>query len=343
MTTEQFANNATTTLNGTINASQTTLTVGNATSFPPVPQFRIIIDSEIMLVTGVSGNLYTVTRGAENTTQASHNNGVNVSMILTAGALQQFNTDNIVSGISSGVLVNTYSNRPSPGISGRLFYPTDGGPHSLDDGTNWRPIIGGIVGTQPPSASNFTWTNQGTATATDSNGCILLSSPSTAGTTRRVFSKSKPSVAFVEASFILANTGTSTGSSEIFPFTGIGLFESGTGKFAYVILVLDDNSIQSLNYLNFGTMASTTSVTSQTNVFALSTANPLFLRLSVSGGTVTAKYSNDPRSDGTTGWITIGTVAANFTTAYDSSCLVIGGEGTTTITINSSVMHYRDG
>lgn len=92
---EQFANNATTTLSviGGINNIVTSIVVTSATPFPTSPQFRIIIDSEIMLVTGVSGTTFTVTRGAENTTAASHSNGATVAMIFTAGALDQLRSD----------------------------------------------------------------------------------------------------------------------------------------------------------------------------------------------------------------------------------------------------------
>lgn len=86
---EQFANNASSTLNGAINNVVTTLVVQSATLFPTQGQFRILIDSEIMLVTGVSGTTYTVTRGTEGTTAASHSNGVPVTHILTAAALNQ--------------------------------------------------------------------------------------------------------------------------------------------------------------------------------------------------------------------------------------------------------------
>ena len=87
MPVEQFANNAVTTLNGAINNSVTSLVVTSATGFSTVPQFRLIIDSEIMLVTAVSGTTFTITRGAEGTTAASHSNGATVAQILTAGGL----------------------------------------------------------------------------------------------------------------------------------------------------------------------------------------------------------------------------------------------------------------
>jgi hypothetical protein len=87
MAVEQFANNASSTLNGAINSSVTSLVVTSATGFPTVGNFRLLIDSEIMLVTAVSGTTFTVTRGIEGTAAASHSNGATVTAILTAGSL----------------------------------------------------------------------------------------------------------------------------------------------------------------------------------------------------------------------------------------------------------------
>ena len=85
--TEQFANNAESTLSGAINNSVTSLVVASATAFPSAGNFRIRMDSELMLVTAVSSNTFTVTRGAEGTTAASHSDGVLVKHVLTAAAL----------------------------------------------------------------------------------------------------------------------------------------------------------------------------------------------------------------------------------------------------------------
>jgi len=87
---EQFSNDASSTLNGTISSSATTLVVTSATLFPSIPQFRIVVEAEIMIVTGVTGTTFTVTRGAEGTTAASHTSGVSVTHVLTAGALANF-------------------------------------------------------------------------------------------------------------------------------------------------------------------------------------------------------------------------------------------------------------
>ena len=90
MASELFANNAATTLSGnggSITNVATTLIVASATQFPATGNFRIIIGSEIMIVTGVSGTTFTVTRGAEGTSNVTHNDGDAVTHILTAGSI----------------------------------------------------------------------------------------------------------------------------------------------------------------------------------------------------------------------------------------------------------------
>lgn len=87
MSTEQFANKAASNLASSIGSGDTTLSVVSASAFPASGNFRILIDSEIILVTAVSGTTFTVTRGAESTSAASHASGAAVTHILTAGGL----------------------------------------------------------------------------------------------------------------------------------------------------------------------------------------------------------------------------------------------------------------
>lgn len=89
---ENFTNQSQTTLNGALNNSQTNVVVTSATGFPAA-NFRIIVDSELMLVTTVSSNTFTVTRAAESTTAATHSNGATVTHVLTAASLVQAITD----------------------------------------------------------------------------------------------------------------------------------------------------------------------------------------------------------------------------------------------------------
>lgn len=92
---EQFSNLAKTTLSGNISAGATSLAVASAAGFPSTGQFRIIIDSEIFLVTGVSGTTFTVTPGYEGTTQANHSSGALLANILTAGIISSVYSNSV--------------------------------------------------------------------------------------------------------------------------------------------------------------------------------------------------------------------------------------------------------
>jgi hypothetical protein len=111
MTTERFANKAITTLNGGIDGVVTSLVVNDPSKFPTLPQFRILVESELMLVTGVSGSTFTVQRGSEGTTNVSHANGVTVTHILTSGALDSLRN---ASGLQSATTIVLISSAPAP-------------------------------------------------------------------------------------------------------------------------------------------------------------------------------------------------------------------------------------
>lgn len=89
---EQLANSATTTLSAAItSAGATTATVTNGSLFPSSGNFRILIDTELILVGARSGNnLSSMTRGIEGTTAATHSNGATVTHLLTKGSLDQY-------------------------------------------------------------------------------------------------------------------------------------------------------------------------------------------------------------------------------------------------------------
>jgi len=87
MAVERYANNATSTLSGSITAASTTLAVNSAADFPTSGQFRILIDSEILLVTSVAGTTFTVQRGVEGTVAAAHNSNATVEHVLTKFSL----------------------------------------------------------------------------------------------------------------------------------------------------------------------------------------------------------------------------------------------------------------
>lgn len=68
-------------------------------------------------------------------------------------------------------LYGTYASRPAPGFQGRIFRSSDGAVEFVDDGTVWRPYIGGRSGKQIPLVAAFT--QYGAATFTDMCGAIV--------------------------------------------------------------------------------------------------------------------------------------------------------------------------
>jgi hypothetical protein len=92
MSRERFTNTDSTTLDGSINDSTTTVVVTDGSQFP-TSYFRILVESEIMLCTSRSSNTLTVVRGQEGTAGASHADDVPVNHIMTAGFLDSFKRD----------------------------------------------------------------------------------------------------------------------------------------------------------------------------------------------------------------------------------------------------------
>lgn len=98
---EQFANDAVTTLSTAVTTtpaagtSETWTVSSTAAPFPQSAQFRIGIDNEICIVTAIlNGTQWTVTRGAESSTIATHTAGTSVACVLTEASLQAFVTAN---------------------------------------------------------------------------------------------------------------------------------------------------------------------------------------------------------------------------------------------------------
>jgi hypothetical protein len=154
MATERFANRPITTLNVGVDSSETSLVVTDPSLFPGVPQFRILIEDEIMLVNGVSGSTYSVSRGAEGTTASSHLSGVAVIHILTAGALDELRS---ASGLRSDTTIVNVDAATAP-TTGQMLVATDsthatwqtvssGGPKTL-----YLPLMSGLL----PAGSTYT-------------------------------------------------------------------------------------------------------------------------------------------------------------------------------------------
>lgn len=136
---ETWANGGSSTLDGGINDSVTSLDVVDASSFPAYPDFKIKIDSEILTVTAISSETFTVERGADGTVAASHSTAVAVKHVVSAGSLD------------------------------RAFRDAYGADY--DNGYPYNRILAeGVTKT----ASDFTWFNQGSGTCVDADDGGLL-------------------------------------------------------------------------------------------------------------------------------------------------------------------------
>ncbi len=310
---EQFANIASTTLNGTISAGATSLVVTSATAFPASGNFRIIVETEIMLVTAVAGTTFTVTRGQESTAAVSHNSGVLVTHTLTAGALTQLKSDLLP--------VSTYASRPAAGVASRIFSPTDGGFQFVDDGTTWRPIIDGIVGTQPPSAASFTAFNQGSATLVDANGTVFMSGANDGGgNVIRGFTQpfTNGVNTICEAVVLMQPDPSQSGST--WSAHGVIIRESSSARAVTMWLAIAHTNSQF-----YGESTTWTSNTSRTGAvgYAYGGPGPMFIRLRKDATNFYSEYSRNRVS-----WVLLDTrtiASIGFSSGPDSAGLVTMG------------------
>lgn len=237
---EQYANNAKTTLNGSINDSTTSITVTDGSVFPSSGDYRLKVDDELMLCTARSGNTLTVTRGIESATAASHSDSAQISLVLT--------TQSFLNLLGEGLQFGPRASRPTAPRKGTRYIPTDYGLESIYDGSNWQHISGGRIVT-PPVVSNFTWVNQGSATAVDRDG-IVMQTPDSSGDQLRMLVASTPGSSYTFRTTVRGYVGTSN-------FYGFGIVvrDSASGK-VITYMTKQDNSItadrwnSSSSYLN---------------------------------------------------------------------------------------------
>jgi hypothetical protein len=159
MTTERFVTRGSTSLAASIEADDLSITVQSTTRFPTQPEFRIGVGQELMLVTGVSGATWTVTRGIEGTVAAQHLAGTAVVAVLTGGALDEMRAeieaeDRTASGIRTATTVVAVGAAAAP-TAGQVLTATSG------TAANWGypigfnvPVIGQLWDSDPSRPSD---------------------------------------------------------------------------------------------------------------------------------------------------------------------------------------------
>jgi hypothetical protein len=92
---ENLANDFQTTLAAAITSTSAT-SISVVTAAPVAAPFRIRIDSEYMLVTaGGTTTTWTVERGVEGSTAATHTNNTPVAMVMTAETFRQLQQERL--------------------------------------------------------------------------------------------------------------------------------------------------------------------------------------------------------------------------------------------------------
>ena len=136
--------------------------------FRPRATFASRSTVKSFLVTAVAANTFTITRGQEGTTAATHASGAAVIHLLTKGGLE--------ARVASRFISDLYANKPAAGVKGRLFLPTDGLFLEYDDGAAWHKY-GPYKRLKAPPQTGWTWVNQGNATATFTGSALVLEDP----------------------------------------------------------------------------------------------------------------------------------------------------------------------
>ena len=199
MTREQFVNNGASTLDGGITDSATSATVADGSVFPATGEFRILINSEVMLVTARATNVLTIVRAQDGTTAAAHSNTDVVTAILTSGAIQTYANDAM--GLDLDSLGHVTYRKPF-----RLL--------DLDGNTL--------------TSSDFTWESMGTSSiADDPGGGMTMTVNETTGGWKVMY-KTMPTPPFaVTACFEFGPFMTISASGSAM---GLGFRDSVTGE-----------------------------------------------------------------------------------------------------------------
>ena len=142
---QKLLNSAASTLAAAITDAATSIVVANSATFLPgtAGSFRVKIDEELIIVTSISGNTLTVTRGAESTTPVGHGAGATVQAVLTAASLAAA----IADGAGEGGSPIAWNETPAGSVNGSntvftLANPPDAGLMLFRSGVCLRPGAG---------------------------------------------------------------------------------------------------------------------------------------------------------------------------------------------------------
>lgn len=278
MASEKYSNFGTSTLNASINGSQTTLVVVSAAFYPTDGNFRLLVDSELMLVTGVAGTTFTVTRGVEGTSAAAHSAGAQATAVLTKSGF-----DTILSEMQQ---LGALASRPVAEKAGRVYLGSDFPIRHRDTGAAWTPYYADRQLTLP-IPGDYAWTHGG-GTATDTtitNGPTFLKVTSTgSGDKMSLFLKNVPTAPYsVTATFIPLFSPTSIS------YCGMCLYD-GTKVLVFDIILA--SNIWSMKGTKFTNITTFSADYFNSQGMPINT-NPVTMKIEDDNSNRILSYSND--------------------------------------------------
>jgi hypothetical protein len=275
---ERFANGGLSSLEAGISDSDLALTVKSAVGFPTGGNFRVVVESEIMLVTDVQGKVFTITRAQEGSSAVAHDADVAVFHVLTAGSLAQRDIEQFGTG---GI-----ASRDAAGQSGRLWLPTEGFV-GQDNGSLWDMMA--LSRFTPPDSGDFTWVNQGSAAVANSKGMMVLSPPGVAsGENVRCLVKSAPGTPYEFTVAMLALSPAYTTATAMAQY-GICWRESGSGK----LLLFGPGMASYPTTFNYTQMTNATTVSVNSVQVSMPAPAIVWIRFADDGTYRTVKISMD--------------------------------------------------
>lgn len=131
----------------------------------------------------------------------------------------------VITGAAGGASINTGTDASkTPSADGNLFLPNNGYQWYRDTGVAFAPWGPIFPLTSPGLLSTWTWRNQGSATAADSNGGVVLSVASEAGNNLHILEKT------VSGSFTVDWMGLQFQHTANATRSGIAIVDSASGK-----------------------------------------------------------------------------------------------------------------
>lgn len=136
---------------------------------------------------------------------------------------------------AGGIGVGVYADRPAPDGDVRLYFATDGAVAEwVSDGAIWRPMVGGVLGVEPPTLADFNadWVayNPGSAPfgVAGANGGLIFYGAQDAGPINRGWALPVPSTGDVSIEIAFADLTANFAGVSTFVLWGCGLRNSAT-------------------------------------------------------------------------------------------------------------------